>query len=256
MSSLCLTVVYPYQFQPQFQRQLDVCLVPLPRGWLHLDTPRVCVCALRTVAEVNRTANCPSASARLSARLSPPHASPPRQITALHYGMWNVEWNQLHRRVRQWKAKKARQTSRMAATHNPTRTPIHSHSHSHSRRSRISDNLTCLMYSRCSRSAQPSAALNHRPPQFPLRPLATLSFLPRPGLFPFSLSVFLSPSVHTHTHACTNLHATCNMQPLVGPPLGRSNTYPHLVSPLPPAAASRFLNPPLFSSFPPPFVPF
>ena len=187
--------------------------------------------------------------------VAPPRL-PPRQITALHYGMWNVEWNQLHRRVRQWKAKKARQTSRMAATHNPTRTPIHSHSHSHSRRSRISDNLTCLMYSRCSRSAQPSAALNHRPPQFPLRPLTTLSFLPRPGLFPFSLSVFLSPSVHTHTHACTNLHATCNMQPLVGPPLDRSNTCPHLVSPLPPAAASRFLNPPLFSSFPPPFVPF
>lgn len=92
--------VYRSQFQPQFQRELDVCLDPFP--WAR----RAC----RAAAEMNR-----SQPDLLSVRSCSSPPLPPATNCGASYGTEPTEGQ----------AKKARQTGRMPATH------AHTHTHTH-----------------------------------------------------------------------------------------------------------------------------
>ena len=119
--------VYPSQFQPQFQRQLDVCLVPLPGLAAFGYSMVLCVCVCSGGEPYSQLGS--FVRLRLHACLHaccPP--TPPPNNKSRRF-IWDVEWNQLHGRAG---SGRQRRQGRQAewVPHTPTHTS-HPHTHTH-----------------------------------------------------------------------------------------------------------------------------
>ena len=202
--------VYQSQFQPQFQRELDVCLDPFPR------VGRVC-CTLPSGGgdEPQPTGSCVRPLARARARRALP---PPQQIAALH-----MEPNQRKGRQR----RRGRQAECLPHTH--TRTHVHTLGVLPQSINPLPlTPLTiyhALLYTRCSRSGQPFLIIQSSPP-------------PPPQVLRSSFSHSLSQSpayIRTHKHklACNTNYRTAWMAALSSP-LDQSKALSSLIISPPP----------------------